>query len=155
MIRKYENFSGKIKLDTQEVIELISVLFELKPNLPDEFPTGKMSKLSDNTVTYNSDDDNFKIAIHFNESDLYIDRQHNIITGKFRTIFKIKITKNDNNFKISDVKEYIKFTSNIISESYDDVSIKVIIDKDKYILTEFDKLQDKNIEDILFIIKII
>lgn len=155
MIRKYESFSGKIKLDTQEVIDLINILFELKPSIPDEFPTKSVSKLANNTVTYSSEDDNFEIAISFQESDLYLDRYGNIVTGKYRTIFKIKILKNTNDFKLSDVKEYIKFTSNIITESYDDVSIKVLFDKDKYTIEEFEKLDDKNIDDIIFIIKII
>ena len=43
-LKTYENFSGKIKytkpedLDTQEVVELVGILFELKPTLPDDFP---------------------------------------------------------------------------------------------------------------------
>ena len=93
MIKKYENFTGKIKLDTQEVIDLINILFELKPTIPDEFPDKGVSKLASNTVTYKSDDDIFNIAINFQENDLYIDRYGNITTGKYRTIFKVKISK--------------------------------------------------------------
>lgn len=155
MIRKYENFSGKVKLETNEVIELINILFELKPNIPDDFPDKNMSKLVNNTVTYNSDDDTFKIAVNFQENDLYTDRYGNIITGKYRTIFKIKISKISDNYKISDVKDYIKFTSDIIMESYDNVSIKIIVDAEKYTLDDFIKTKDKNIDDIIFIIKIV
>lgn len=155
MIKKYENFSGKIKLDTQEVIDLINILFELKPSIPDEFPTKSLSKLANNMVTYKSEDDKFEIAVHFQESDLYIDRYGNIITGKYRTIFKVRINKIEGGMKISDIKDYIKLTSDIIMQSYDDVTIKLLFDSTKYNLEEFINLTDKNIDDIVFIIKIV
>ena len=154
MIKRFENFSGKIKLDTQEVIDLISILFKLKPTLPDDFPTKSLSQLASNIVTYKSDDDNFNIAVNFQENDMYVDKSGNLVNGKYRTIFKIKITKNDTNLLISDVRDYINFTTNIVEESYDDVSVRILFDGEKYKLEEFDKMKDRNINDILFIIRI-
>jgi len=154
MIKKYENFTGKIKLDTQEVIDLINILFELKPTIPDEFPDKSVSKLASNTVTYKSDDDIFNIAINFQENDLYIDRYGNITTGKYRTIFKVKISKEDS-LNISEVKDYIRFTSDIILQSYEDVTVKILIDSEKYNLEDFIKMGDRTISDIIFIIKIV
>ena len=57
-LKTYENLSGKIKytkpedLDTQEVVELVGILFELKPTLPDDFPQKDLSQLIRNEVSY-------------------------------------------------------------------------------------------------------
>lgn len=154
MIKRFESFSGKIKLDTQEVIDLISILSQLKPMLPDDYPTKSFSQLASNIITYKSDDDNFNIAVNFQENDMYLDRSGNLVNGKYRTIFKIKITKNSTDLLISDVRDYIKFTTEIMDKSYDDVSIRIIFDDEKYLIEDFIKIKDRKINEILFIIRI-
>jgi hypothetical protein len=80
-LKTYENFSGKIKytkpedLDTQEVVELVGILFELKPSLPDDFPQKDLSQLIRNEVSYLSDDDRFNIIVGFSENDTYVNKE--------------------------------------------------------------------------------
>ena len=137
-LKTYENFSGKIKytkpedLDTHEVIELINILFELKPSLPDEFPKAELSKLIKNEVKYLSEDDRFKIEVGFSENDTYVNKEGELVTGKYKTIFRVNISRTEKeSFKISEVKEYILLTSQLVEKTYDKVKMLVRIKEEK------------------------
>ena len=166
-LKTYENFSGKIKytkpedLDTHEVIELINILFELKPSLPDEFPKADLSKLIKNEVTYLSDDDRFKIEVVFSENDIYVNKEGKLVTGKYKTIFKVNIFRNieddeESSFKLSEVKQYILLTSQLVEKTYDKVKMLVKIEEEKLSIKEFEELSDnEEISEITFLIKIL
>jgi hypothetical protein len=166
-LKTYENFSGKIKytksedLDTQEVIELINILFELKPSLPDEFPKVTLSKLIKNEVTYLSEDDRFKIEVEFSENDIYVNKEGELVNGKYKTIFKVNIFRNieddeENHFKLSEVKEYILLTSQLIEKTYDNLQMLVHIDDNKLLIEEFEELSDNTeLNKVTFLIKIL
>ena len=166
-LKTYENFSGRIKytktedLDTQEVIELINILFELKPSLPDEFPKADLSKLIRNEVTYLSDDDRFNIKVEFSENDTYVNKEGELVTGKYKTIFKVNIVRNIEDdevstFKLSEVKEYILLTSQLVEKTYDKVQMLVHIEDNKLSIEEFEKLSDNTeLNEVTFLIKIL
>jgi hypothetical protein len=166
-LKTYENFSGKIKytkpedLDTHEVIELINILFELKPSLPDEFPKADLSKLIKNEVTYLSDDDRFKIEVVFSENDMYINKEGKLVTGKYKTIFRVNIFRNieddeESSFKLSEVKQYILLTSQLVEKTYDKVKMLVRIKEEKLSIEDFEELSDnEEINEVTFLIKIL
>ena len=161
-LKTYENFSGKIKytkpedLDTQEVVELVGILFELKPTLPDDFPRKDLSQLIRNEVSYLSDDDRFNIIVGFSENDTYINKEGEIVTGKYKTIFKINISRTEKeNFKLSEVKEFILLTSQLVEKTYDKVKMLVKIEEEKTSIEDFEELSDnEDVDDITFLIKI-
>ena len=162
-LKTYENFSGKIKytkpedLDTHEVIELINILFELKPSLPDEFPKADLSKLIKNEVIYSSDDDRFNIKVGFSENDTYVNKEGELVTGKYKTIFRVNISRTEKeSFKISEVKEYILLTSQLVEKTYDKVKMLVKIEEEKLSIEEFEELSDnEEINEVTFLIKIL
>ena len=162
-LKTYENFSGKIKytkpedLDTQEVVELVGILFELKPNLPDDFPQKDLSQLIRNEVSYLSDDDRFNILVGFSENDTYVDKEGELVKGKYKTIFKINISRTEKeSFKLSEVKEYILLTSQLIEKTYDKIKILVSIEEKKLSIEEFEEVSDnEDVDDITFLIKIL
>jgi hypothetical protein len=162
-LKTYENFSGKIKytkpedLDTHEVIELINILFELKPSLPDEFPKADLSKLIKNEVIYSSDDDRFNIKVGFSENDTYVNKEGELVTGKYKTIFRVNISRTEKeSFKISEVKEYILLTSQLVEKTYDKVKMLVRIKEEKLSIEEFEELSDnEEINEVTFLIKIL
>ena len=162
-LKTYENFSGKIKytkpedLDTHEVIELINILFELKPSLPDEFPKAELSKLIKNEVKYLSEDDRFKIEVGFSENDTYVNKEGELVTGKYKTIFRVNISRTEKeSFKISEVKEYILLTSQLVEKTYDKVKMLVRIKEEKLSIEEFEELSDNDeVEEVTFLIKIL
>jgi len=161
-LKLYENFSGKIKytkpedLDTQEVVELVGILFELKPTLPDEFPNKDLSPLIKNEVSYLSDDDRFNIVVGFSENDVYVNKEGELVSGKYKTIFKVNISRTEKeSFKLSEVKEYILLTSQLVEKTYDKVKMLVKINEEKLSMEDFEKLSDNDeIEEITFLIKI-
>ena len=162
-LKTYENFTGKIKytnpedLDTHEVIELINVLFELKPSLPDEFPKADLSKLIRNEVIYSSDDDRFNIKVGFSENDTYVNKEGELVTGKYKTIFRVNISRTEKEiFKISEVKEYILLTSQLVEKTYDKVKMLVKIKEERLSIEEFEELSDNDeVEEVTFLIKIL
>ena len=161
--KTYENFTGKIKytkpedLDTHEVIELINILFELKPSLPDEFPKADLSKLIRNEVIYSSDDDRFNIKVGFSENDTYVNKEGELVTGKYKTIFRVNIIRTEKeSFKISEVKEYILLTSQLVEKTYDKVKMLVDVDDNKLSIEDFEKLSDNTeLNEVTFLIKIL
>ena len=162
-LKTYENFSGKIKytkpedLDTQEVVELVGILFELKPSLPYDFPQKDLSQLIRNEVSYLSDDDRFNILVGFSENDTYVNKEGELVKGKYKTIFKINISRTEKeSFKLSEVKEYIILTSQLIEKTYDKVQMLVNIKEEKLTIEEFEELSDNDeIDEITFLIKIL
>ena len=162
-LKTYENFTGKIKytkpedLDTHEVIELINILFELKPSLPDEFPKADLSKLIRNEVIYSSDDDRFNIKVGFSENDTYVNKEGELVTGKYKTIFRVNIIRTEKeSFKISEVKEYILLTSQLVEKTYDKVKMLVDVDDNKLSIEDFEKLSDNTeLNEVTFLIKIL
>jgi lipopolysaccharide export LptBFGC system permease protein LptF len=161
-LKTYENFTGKIKytnpedLDTYEVIELINILFELKPSLPDEFPKADLSKLIRNEVIYSSDDDRFNIKVGFSENDTYVNKEGELVTGKYKTIFRVNIIRTEKeSFKISEVKEYILLTSQLVEKTYDKVKMLVKIKEERLSIEEFEELSDNTkLNEVTFLIKI-
>ena len=161
-LKTYENFTGKIKytnpedLDTHEVIELINILFELKPSLPDEFPKADLSKLIRNEVIYSSDDDRFNIKVGFSENDTYVNKEGELVTGKYKTIFRVNIIRTEKeSFKISEVKEYILLTSQLVEKTYDKVKMLVKIKEERLSIEEFEELSDNTkLNEVTFLIKI-
>lgn len=158
MLKKFENFSGKIikyNLLTEEVLELTSILFNLKPNLPDEFPDKELSKLINNYVTYTSEDGVYDISIILHESDTYITDDDEIVHGKYKTIFIIKIAKCDNTeFELSEIRDFYNLIDEIIKNNYDDVLSIVKIDNEKISADDFNKI-NKKIEKSTLIFKIL
>ena len=74
MIDNFDKFVGKIKKDSlekEEVIELVSLITDLKPSLPEIAETENLSKLIDNINVYLSEDGKYKISVYFRESDVY------------------------------------------------------------------------------------
>lgn len=161
-LKTYENFSGKIKytkpedLDTQEVVELVGILFELKPNLPDDFPQKDLSQLIRNEVSYLSDDDRFNIIVGFSENDTYVNKEGEIVTGKYKTIFRVNISRTEKeSFKLSEVKDFILLTSQLVEKTYDKVKMLVKIKEEKLSIEEFEESSDnEDVDDITFLIKI-
>jgi hypothetical protein len=161
-LKTYENFSGKIKytkpedLDTQEVVELVGILFELKPTLPDDFPQKDLSQLIRNEVSYLSDDDRFNIIVGFSENDTYINKEGEIVTGKYKTIFRVNISRTEKeSFKLSEVKDFILLTSQLVEKTYDKVKMLVKIKEEKVSIEEFEELSDnEDVDDVTFFIKI-
>jgi hypothetical protein len=170
-IKRFEGFSGKIKLsnlkelDTQDVIELIKILFSLKPSLPDILPNLKLSKLIENSVTYLSDDEMFNIEIKFSEVDTYVDDKGVLCDSEYKTIFKIKIYNNTNlsnasEFSISEVRDYIVCINDILEISYDSPRTLVRYQYNnidtRLSISDFRNIStDMLVENITFIIKII
>ena len=162
-LKAYENFSGKIKytkpedLDTQEVVELVGILFELKPTLPDDFPQKDLSQLIRNEVSYLSDDDRFNILVGFSENDTYVNKEGELVKGKYKTIFKINISRTEKEiFKLSEVKDFILLTSQLVEKTYDKVKMLVKIEEEKTSIEDFEELSDnEDVDDITFLIKIL
>jgi hypothetical protein len=161
-LKTYENFSGKIKytkpedLDTQEVVELVGILFELKPTLPDDFPQKDLSQLIRNEVSYLSDDDRFNIIVGFSENDTYINKEGEIVTGKYKTTFRVNISRTEKeSFKLSEVKDFILLTSQLVEKTYDKVKMLVKIKEEKLSIEDFEELSDNDeVEEVTFLIKI-
>lgn len=161
-LKTYENFSGKIKytkpedLDTQEVVELVGILFELKPSLPDDFPQKDLSQLIRNEVSYLSDDDRFNIIVGFSENDTYVNKEGEIVTGKYKTIFRVNISRTEKeSFKLSEVKDFILLASQLVEKTYDKVKMLVKIKEEKLSIEDFEELSDNDeVDDVTFLIKI-
>lgn len=159
MILKFDKFIGKIKndsLDKEEVIELVSLITEMKPSLPSLYSNKSLSKLIDNINYYSSEDGKYKISVYFRESDVYHNEDGTITYGKFKSLYKINISKVEENFKLLEVKEYVTLTSSIITEVYPESKMIIKLDDKRLSLDDFNSLEDNtNIENIKLIIRII
>jgi hypothetical protein len=162
-ILKFNKFSGKIKqdyLEKEEVIELVNLITELKPKIPEIIPKNNLSELSklvDNINFYTSEDGNYKISVYFRESDIYYNKDGSITHGQFKSLFKITIKKEEGlDLKISDLKDYINLTSSIIKDVYPDSKLIIKFDNKKITIEDFNLIDvDLIIDKLVLIIRII
>lgn len=159
MIFEFKNFSGKVKvnyLDKQEVIELVSVITDLKPYLSELSTDEEISKLIDNITYYISDDGNYKISVYFRESDVYQNADGTITYGKFKSLYKVNIVKLEGEFKIGEIKDYTILTSSIIKDVYPESKVIIKVDDERVSEDDFNTLdEDKTINNIKLVIRII
>lgn len=156
MIKKFENFSGKVKYNllTEEVTELASILINMKPNLPDEFPNEELSKLINNYVIYTSEDGVYRISVILHESDTYRTEDDEIIHGKYKTIYIIKIYRADDAiYDTSEVRDFVKTINGIIRNQFEGVSSIVKVNDERISEEEFNK--DIKTEKVSLIFKIL
>ena len=153
MILDFNGFGGRIKnnLEKEEVIELVNLITNLKPNIPSELNTSDVSKLVDNINYYVSECGNYKIIVLFRESDRYINNDGSITYGNFRSLFKVTITS-EFNLKIKHLKDYILLTSDIISKVYENSEMVVKFNDSKVRIKEFEKVSDDREMDKLSLI---
>lgn len=156
MILKFDKFSGKINnLEREEVIELVSLITNLKPTIPSDIENKNISKLIDNINQYTSDCGNYNVSVYFRESDIYHNPDGSITTGKFKSLYKITISSN-NQLKIAHIKDFVILTQNILMEMYPDCRIKVKLEDNKLSINDFKNLDDNlDIENIILIVRII
>jgi hypothetical protein len=156
MILKFDKFSGKINnLERDEVIELVSLITNLKPNIPSDVENKNISKLIDNINQYTSDCGNYNVSVYFRESDTYYNTDGTITTGKFKSLYKITISS-DNQLKIEHIKDFIILTQDILMKLYPDCKIKVKLGDNKLSIDEFINLENNlDIDNIVLIIRII
>ncbi len=154
MIDKFDKFKGRVKSDLEksDAIELISIITDLKPSIPELVDNANISKLIDNKVYYDSEDGKYKISVYFRESDEYIDKDGNITYGDFKSLYRISIRKVTDDFKVVDVSEYIDLLCKVVSDTYEDCKIIIKIDNEKINITEFDN--NKIIDNLKVIIRI-
>ena len=158
MILEFDKFGGKItntNLEKEEVIELVSLITDLKPQIPSEVETTNISKLIDNINQYISDCGNYKISVYFRESDIYHNADGTVTTGQFKSLYKITISS-DNQLKVEHLKDFIILTGDIIMEVYPDCKIGVKLEDNKLSIEEFKNLDNNmDIEKLVLIIRII
>lgn len=158
MILGFDKFGGKLKvnnLEKEEVIELVSLITDLRPQIPSEVETTNISKLIDNINQYISDCGNYKISVYFRESDIYHNADGTVTTGQFKSLYKITISS-DNQLKVEHLRDFIILTADIIMEVYPDCKIGVKLEDNKLSLDEFVNLDNNmDIDKIILIIRII
>jgi hypothetical protein len=157
MIVEFNKFLGKVKtesLDKEEVIELVSLITELKPSLPEI--SEDISKLIDNINYYISEDGKYKISVYFRESDVYQNEDGTTTYGKFKSLYKVNISKLEGEFQIGDIKEYVTLTSSIITEVYPESKVIIKVDDERVSTDDFNSLDDNTtIENIKLVIRIL
>jgi len=157
MIVEFNKFIGKVKaesLDKEEVIELVSVITELRPSLPEL--SEDISKLIDNINYYLSEDGKYKISVYFRESDVYQNEDGTTTYGKFKSLYKVNIVKLEGEFKIGDIKDYTLLTSSIIQEVYPDSKIIIKVNDERVSSDDFNSLDDNTtIDNLKLVIRII
>jgi hypothetical protein len=158
IVKNFDKFIGKVKsdsLDKEEVIELVSIITEMRPSLPD-FSSENISKLIDNVTYYLSEDGKYKISVYFRESDLYINEDGSITYGKFKSLYKVTISKVESEFKVSEVKDYTILTSDIIQNVYPESKMIIKLDDERMSVDDLRLIDDnKNIENIKLVIRIL
>jgi hypothetical protein len=158
MILKFDKFLGKIKesLEKEEVIELVSLITDMKPSLQGEVDNSDISKLIDNINYYKSEDGKWEISVYFRESDIYKNNDGSVTRGDFKTLFKVTISKVESDAMIGEVKEFIITFYDIISSFYTNSVLKVKIGETKMTVEEFKSISDDNIiKDVKLIIRIL
>jgi hypothetical protein len=157
MIVEFNKFLGKVKtesLDKEEVIELVSVITELRPSLPEL--SEDVSKLIDNINYYLSEDGKYKISVYFRESDVYQNEDGTITYGKFKSLYKVNIVKLEGEFQIGDIKDYTLLTSSIIQEVYPESKIIIKVNDERVLMDDFNSLDDNTtIDNLKLVIRII
>jgi len=159
MILNFDKFKGKVKsdaLEKEEVIELVSLITEMKPDIPNLFPEENISKLIDNINHYTSEDGKYKISVYFRESDIYHNVDGTITYGKFKSLYKVNIVKLEGEFKIGEIKDYTILTSSIIKDVYPESKVIIKVNDERVSEDDFNKLdEDKTINNIKLVIRII
>jgi hypothetical protein len=157
MIVEFNKFVGKVKtesLDKEEVIELVSVITELRPSLPEL--SEDVSKLIDNINYYLSEDGKYKISVYFRESDVYQNEDGTTTYGKFKSLYKVNIVKLEGEFQIGDIKDYTLLTSSIIQEVYPESKIIIKVNDERVLMDDFNSLDDNTtIDNLKLVIRII
>ncbi len=155
---KFDQFGGKVKkdlLEKEEVIELVSLITDLKPHLPDLVPQGEISKLIDNINYYTSECGKYKISVYFRESDIYYNPDGTITYGKFKSLFKITIGS-ELDLKIGHLKDYTVLTSDIIQNVYPNSKIIIKFNQERMDIQNFTQVDEQtNIDKLVMIIRII
>ena len=157
IVKNFDKFIGKVKsdsLDKEEVIELVSIITDMKSSLTDF--SSEISKLIDNVTYYLSEDGKYKISVYFRESDLYINEDGSITYGKFKSLYKVKISKVEGEFKVSEIKDYIVLTSEIIQNVYSESKMIIKLGDERMSVDDLRLIDDnKNIENIKLVIRIL
>lgn len=158
MMLKFDQFGGRIKknsLEKEEVIELVSLITELKPSIPELFSEGEISKLIDNINYYTSECGKYKISVYFRESDIYYNPDGTITYGKFKSLFKITIGS-ELDLKIGHLKDYTVLTSDIVQNVYPDSKIIIKFNQERMDIQNFTQVDEQtNIDKLVMIIRII
>ena len=157
IVKNFDKFIGKVKndsLDKEEVIELVSIITDMKSSLTDF--SSEISKLIDNVTYYLSEDGKYKISVYFRESDLYINEDGSITYGKFKSLYKVTISKVEGEFKVSEIKDYTILTSEIIQNVYQESKMIIKLDDERMSVDDFRLIDDnKTIENIKLVIRIL
>jgi hypothetical protein len=157
IVKNFDKFIGKVKsdsLDKEEVIELVSIITDMKSSLSDF--SSEISKLIDNVTYYLSEDGKYKISVYFRESDLYINEDGSITYGKFKSLYKVTISKVEGEFKVSEIKDYTILTSEIIQNVYQESKMIIKLDDERMSVDDFRLIDDnKTIENIKLVIRIL
>lgn len=144
-------FNGAIKIENKlDISNMLDIITNLKPNLPDVVDNLSISKLIDNKVYYLSEDGNYRISIYFRESDEYIDEDGNITYGDFKSLYRVSIRKSSD-FKLDYVKEYLEQFCSTISATYEDVKIIIKLDDERVNISE---TNDRTVNNVKIIIRI-
>lgn len=158
MILKFDKFIGRVKesLDKEEVIELVTLITDMKPSLHQEVDNSDISKLIDNINYYKSEDGKWEISVYFRESDIYKNKDGSITRGDFKTLFKVTISKVESDTKIGEVKEFITTFYDVIKSFYTNSIFSIKIAGEKMKVEEFNSIDDnKSIENIKIIIRVL
>ena len=157
IVKNFDKFIGKVKndsLDKEEVIELVSIITDMKSSLTDF--SSEISKLIDNVTYYLSEDGKYKISVYFRESDLYINEDGSITYGQFKSLYKVTISKVEGDFKLSEIKDYTILTSEIIQNVYTESKMIIKLDDERMSVDDFRLIDDnKTIENIKLVIRIL
>lgn len=157
IVKNFDKFIGRVKsdsLDKEEVIELVSIITDMKSSLSDF--SSEISKLIDNVTYYLSEDSKYKISVYFRESDLYINEDGSITYGKFKSLYKVTISKVEGEFKVSEIKDYTILTSEIIQNVYQESKMIIKLDDERMSVDDFRLIDDnKTIENIKLVIRIL
>ena len=135
IVKNFDKFIGKVKsdsLDKEEVIELVGIITDMRPSLPNLPSEESISKLIDNVTYYLSEDGKYKISVYFRESDLYINEDGSITYGKFKSLYKVTISKVEGDFRVNEIKDYVNLTLNIIKDVYPESKVIIKLDDENF-----------------------
>ena len=157
IVKNFDKFIGRVKSDSlekEEVIELVSIITDMKSSL--SHFSSEISKLIDNVTYYLSEDSKYKISVYFRESDLYINEDGSFTYGKFKSLYKVTISKVEGEFKVSEIKDYTILTSEIIQNVYQESKMIIKLDDERMSVDDFRLIDDnKTIENIKLVIRIL
>ena len=100
----------------------------------------------------------YKIGIvgDYWDGDLYINEDGSITYGKFKSLYKVTISKVEGEFKVSEIKDYTILTSEIIQNVYQESKMIIKLDDERMSVDDFRLIDDnKTIENIKLVIRIL